>query len=140
MSFMDALKRSLGFEASEETSSNNLSSGNSYATEYYEDDIDDYEMDSDYLYYDDPTYEIMLLRPKNIDDINYIIDQIIEEKNPVIVDLAFLQKESPANFKLATDKIKYMRSNFGAEAFLLTKTEDKHLFIITPDNVRVVKK
>ena len=82
----------------------------------------------------------MLLRPKNIDDINYIIDQIIEEKNPVIVDFAFLRKESPANFKLASDKIKDMRKDFGVEAFLLANTEDKNLVIISPENVKITKK
>ena len=82
----------------------------------------------------------MLLRPKNIDDINYIIDQIIEEKNPVIVDFAFLQKESPANFKLASDKINDMRKDFGVEAFLLANTEDKNLVIISPESVKITKK
>lgn len=139
MSFMDMLKRSLGFEVTEENvGNNNLRS--SYEPGYYEEDIGEYYDDDYPTYYDNSSYEIMLLRPKNIDDINYIIDQIIEEKNPVIVDFAFLQKESPANFKLASDKINDMRKDFGVEAFLLANTEDKNLVIISPENVKITKK
>lgn len=142
MSFMNALRRSLGFEETEEEDNgNNLSSSNYGPADYYVSDEEEFGIEPDYIYYGESTnYEIMLIRPKSIDDINYIIDQIIEEKNPVIADLAFLQKESPANFKLAADKINYMRSNYGVEAFLLAHTEDKNLVIISPDNVSLVKK
>ena len=139
MSFMDMLKRSLGFEGTEESVRNNKLRSSYDPREYYEEDIEYYE-DEYPTYYDNSGYEIMLLRPKNIDDINYIIDQIIEEKNPVIVDFAFLQKESPANFKLASDKINDMRKDFGVEAFLLANTEDKNLVIISPESVKITKK
>lgn len=85
-------------------------------------------------------YEIVLIRPKTIDDINYVVDQVIEEKNPVILDLSFLEKESAPNFKLAGDKIKQMRSRYGAQALLLSRTEDKNLIIISPKKVKVVNK
>ena len=85
-------------------------------------------------------YEIVLIRPKTIDDVNYVVDQVIEEKNPVILDLSFLQKESPANFKLAGDKIKQMRARYGAQALLLARTEEKNLIIISPKKVKVVNK
>lgn len=85
-------------------------------------------------------YEIILLRPKSIDDVNYIVDQVIEEKNPVIVDLSFLQKESPANFNLAGEKIKQMRERYGAQALLLARSEDKNLIIISPKKVKVINK
>ena len=87
-----------------------------------------------------PFYEIVLIRPKTIDDVNYVVDQVIEEKNPVILDLSFLQKESPANFKLAGDKIKQMRSKYDAQALLLARTEEKNLIIISPKKVKVVNK
>ena len=78
--------------------------------------------------------------PKSIDDVNYIVDQVIEEKNPVIVDLSFLERESPANFKLAGDKIKQMRSRYGAQALLLARLEDKNLIIISPKKVKLINK
>lgn len=137
MSFMNALRRSLGFEETEEKSGSDLAPSGYETTEY---DYDDYGIEPDYVYYEPSSYEIMLLRPKSIDDINYIIDQIIEEKNPVIVDFAFIQKESPANFKLATDKINDMRNNYGVQAFLLAKSEEKHMIIISPENVKLVRK
>lgn len=139
MSFMDMLKRSLGFEGTEENVRNNNLRSSYDPRGYYEEDVGYYEEEYP-AYYDNGEHEIILIRPKNIDDINYIIDQIIEEKNPVIADFAFLQKESPANFKLALDKIKDMRKDFGVEAFLLSSTEDKNLVIISPENVKITKK
>ena len=87
-----------------------------------------------------PFYEIVLIRPKTLDDINYVVDQIIEEKNPVILDLSFLEKESPANYKLAGDKIKLMRSKYDAQALLLARSDDKNLIIISPKKVKLVNK
>ncbi|MBE6499838.1 MAG: DUF552 domain-containing protein [Methanobrevibacter thaueri] len=85
-------------------------------------------------------YEIVLIRPKTIDDINYVVDQVIEENNPVILDLSFLEKESAPNFKLAGDKIKQMRIRYGVQALLLGRTEDKNLIIISPKKVKVINK
>lgn len=85
-------------------------------------------------------YEIVLIRPKTIDDINYIVDQVLEEKNPVIVDLSFLEKESAPNFKLAGEKIKQVRARYGAQALLLLRTEEKNLIIISPKKVKVINK
>ncbi len=85
-------------------------------------------------------YEIVLIRPKTIDDINYVVDQVIEENNPVILDLSFLEKESAANFKLAGEKIKQMRERYGVQALLLARTEDKDLLIVSPKKVKVVNK
>ena len=99
------------------------------------DDFDDFVIVPEQSY-----YEIVLIRPKSIDDINYIVDQVLEEKNPVIVDLSFLEKESAPNFKLAGDKINQMRSKYGAQALLLARSEDKHLIIISPKKVKVLNK
>jgi SepF-like predicted cell division protein (DUF552 family) len=99
------------------------------------DDFDDYVIVPEQSY-----YEIVLIRPKSIDDINYIVDQVIEEKNPVIVDLSFLEKESAPNFRLAVDKINQMRLKFGAQALLLARSEDKNLIIISPEKVKVINK
>jgi SepF-like predicted cell division protein (DUF552 family) len=85
-------------------------------------------------------YEIVLIRPKSIDDVNYVVDQVVEEKNPVIIDLSFLERESPANFKLAGEKIKQMRARYGAQALLLARSEDKNLIIISPKKVKLIKR
>lgn len=85
-------------------------------------------------------YEIALIRPKSIDDVNYVVDQVIEEKNPVIVDLSFLERESHANFRLAGEKIKKMRTRYGAQALLLARSENKNLIIISPEKVKLVNK
>lgn len=85
-------------------------------------------------------YEIVLIRPKTIDDINYVVDQVIEEKNPVILDLSFLEKESEPNFRLAGDKIKQMRLKYNAQALLLEHSEDKNLILVSPKKVKVVNK
>lgn len=85
-------------------------------------------------------YEIVLIRPKSLDDINYVVDQVIEEQNPVILDLSFLEKESPANFKLAGDKIKQMREKSGVQAVLLARNEEKNLIIVSPRKVKVINK
>ena len=97
--------------------------------------------DDDYVIVpEQPFYEIILIRPKTIDDVNYVVDQVIEERNPVIVDLSFLERESPANFRWAGEKIKQMRENYNAQALLLARTEDKNLIIISPRKVSVVNK
>ena len=117
MGFTDALKRSLGFE--EDTSLHNKQQNNYRRPST---PSSDFRMSnnnasdlSSHSYYDDVSispeqsfYEIMLIRPKTIDDINYVVDQVLEESNPVILDLSFLEKESPANFKLAGEKIKVL--------------------------------
>ncbi len=148
MGFTDALKRSLGFEEDvslmRKSSNNYRRSPSSNTFGRSNNSAPDLGGDS---YYDGVSispeqsfYEIMLIRPRTIDDINYVVDQIIEKSNPVILDLSFLEKESPANFKLAGDKIKQMRSDFGAEALLLAHCNDKNLVIVAPKGVSLVRK
>lgn len=170
MSFTDTLKRSLGFEGTEDGEKNNnegfnlnefinnftksFNNGSQQRNDGQEqnswsnsqeasqaesvpfyDDFEDYVITPEQSF-----YEVILIRPKTIDDINYVVDQIIEEKNPVILDLSFLEKESPANFKLAGDKIKQMRARYGAQALLLARSEDKELIILSPKKVKLVNK
>ena len=170
MSFMDNLKRSLGFEENESSdnkesalsnisnmlnnltnSSNNDERQQKTNNQQYKsnprptpnpspapvyDEYDEYEV----ITPEQSFYEIILIRPKTIDDINYVVDQVIEEKNPVILDLSFLERESAANFKLAGDKIKQMRTRYGAQALLLARTEDKDLLIVSPKKVKIINK
>ena len=166
MSFTDTLKRSLGFEETESGDKNgegfNLNQFINNFRKPAEENAQtqsnpqqqykpkpktvpnpqrDPVWDDDFVIVPEQSfYEIVLIRPKSIDDVNYVVDQILEEKNPVIMDLSFLQKESPANFKLAGDKIKQMRERYGAQALLLARTEEKNLIIISPKKVKVVNK
>lgn len=128
MSFLDDVKRSLGFE---EKRYDEGSLASDYRQSYYDDDI--------IISPEHSLYKIMLMRPKTLDDVNYIVDQLLNENNPIILDLSFLEKESPANFKLAGDKIKELRENYGAAALLLSQCEDKNLIIIAPSNIDLVK-
>lgn len=166
MSFTDTLKRSLGFE---ETESSDKKNGdgfnlNEFINGFIKPSDNNVQANTntqhpapeprtvpnpqpDPVWEDDfviipeqSFYEIVLIRPKSIDDVNYVVDQVIEEKNPVIIDLSFLQKESPTNFKLAGDKIKQMRAKYDVQALLLARTEEKNLIIISPKKVKVVNK
>ena len=183
MSFMDTLKRSLGFEETN-TSNNNKSNESSFddilnelandvkvgisnlrngmqqgnsqnsrpvqnhnvapnptpSSEPVQDSAPIYDYDDYVIVPEQSYYDIVLIRPKSIDDVNYVVDQVIEEKNPVIIDLSFLERESPANFKLAGEKIKQMRARYGAQALLLARSEEKNLIIIAPKKVRLVNK
>ena len=151
MNFMDAIKKSLGFEIEEnsiqQTRNTNPNSNFSNFRDPRQNpnfgnnsvprpDFDDIET----IIPEQSFYEIVLIRPKTIDDINYVVDQVLEEKNPVLLDLSFLENESPANFKLAGEKIKQMRSRYGAQALLLSRTSEKNLIILSPKKVKLVKK
>lgn len=176
MSFMDNLKRSLGFEETEKTDNresalSNISAMFNNLTKSANNNAHQQPNNQQYRpnprpaqnhnpnpnpapepnpapFYDEfevitpeqSFYEIVLIRPKTIDDINYVVDQVLEEKNPVILDLSFLERESAANFKLAGDKIKQMRTRYGAQALLLARTDDKDLIIVSPKKVKVINK
>ena len=134
MNYIDIVKKSLGFEVDEDSrhQKRNVSPNRSYSSRPSPRQNPNIPESS--------FYEIVLIRPKTIDDINYVVDQILEEKNPVILDLSFLESESPANFKLAGDKIKQMRSRYGAQALLLSRNSEKNLIILSPKKVKLVKK
>ena len=146
---MDTIKKSLGFEITEE-SRQQYRSNPGYGSPNRgprqnpnfrnnprpRPDFDDVEP----IIPEQSFYEIVLIRPKTIDDINYVVDQVLEEKNPVLLDLSFLESESPANFKLAGEKIKQMRTRYGAQALLLSRSSEKNLIILSPKKVRLVKK
>ena len=148
---MDTIKKSLGFEVDEDfrhqNRAANSNNGFSNFTKPRQNpnfrnnprprpDFDDVEP----IIPEQSFYEIVLIRPKTIDDINYVVDQVLEEKNPVLLDLSFLESESPANFKLAGEKIKQMRTRYGAQALLLSRSSEKNLIILSPKKVRLVKK
>ncbi|MDI3484412.1 MAG: hypothetical protein PWQ74_999 [Methanobacteriaceae archaeon] len=84
-------------------------------------------------------YEIILMKAKNLEDIDDVIVQITEEKNPVILDLSRLKTESLEDFKIAGEKLKNLRETEKAEAILLCKNE-KEIIIITPPEIKLIKK
>ena len=131
MSFTDNLKKSLGFEEDD--------FGVAYGiSDYGEDEF--YEDEFTTISPEQTFYEIVLIRPKSVDDMDYIFDQIVEENNPVILDLKFLEKQSEKDFRQAGEILKLLRHQYGAEAILLSQTEDKNLIIITPSRVKLVRK
>ncbi|WP_052332064.1 hypothetical protein [Methanobrevibacter arboriphilus] len=108
MSFIDTLKRSLGFD--EETKEPVTSD---YAEDILENDF--------YIAPEQPFYEIILIRPRTVDDMDYVFDQVVEENNPVIVDLAFLENEGPDPFQMAGEKLKFLEKSIKQRQFLSVK-------------------
>ena len=131
MSFTDNLKKSLGFEEDDFGSAYGIS-------DYGEEDF--FEDEFTTISPEQTFYEIVLIRPKSVDDMDYIFDQIVEENNPVILDLKFLEKQSEKDFRQAGEILKLLRHQYGAEAILLSQTEDKNLIIVTPSRVKLVRK
>ena len=130
MSFTDNLKKSLGFEEDD--------FGTAYGiSDYGEEDF--FEDEFTTISPEQTFYEIVLIRPKSVDDMDYIFDQIVEENNPVILDLKFLEKQSEKDFRQAGEILKLLRHQYGAEAILLSQTEDKNLIIVTPSRVKLVR-
>ena len=131
MSFTDNLKKSLGFEEDDFGSAYGIS-------DYGEDEFFEEEFTS--ISPEQTFYEIVLIRPKSVDDMDYIFDQIVEENNPVILDLKFLEKQSQKDFRQAGEILKILRHQYGSEAILLSQAEDKNLIIVTPSRVKLVRK
>jgi SepF-like predicted cell division protein (DUF552 family) len=131
MSFTDTLKRSLGFEENISTKKSNNFGGNAQRN-YYNDDVT--------ISPEQSFYEIVLIRPKSLDDMNYVVDQVVEENNPVILDLSFIEKKGKREFRMAGNKLKYIREHHGAEAFLLAQCKNKNLIIVAPRRVSLMKK
>ena len=126
MSFMDTLKKNLGFD--EET--------REPVTNYSDDYLDnDYYIEPEQAF-----YEIILIRPRTADDMDYVFDQIVEESNPVIIDLGFLENEGPESFQMAKEKIKILRKKHHAEAISICNGEEKNMIILTPARIKIIKK
>lgn len=84
-------------------------------------------------------YEIILMKAKNLDDFDFALSQITEEKNPIIMDMSNLERDSPEEFKLAGEKLKAFRDKTGGEAILLCKN-GKNIIIITPPEIKLIRK
>ena len=133
MSFTDNLKKSLGFEEGEYGSGYTFDEG-------YNGEPDPFFEDFDPIIPEQSFYEIILIKPKSVDDMDYIFDQVVEENNPVIMDLSFMEKKGAAEFKQAGEKLKVLRQQYNAEAILLSKSDDKNLIIVTPARIKLIRK
>lgn len=125
MGLMDNFKKSLGFEDQSENINKKT------VTEEYPDE-EDYFITPDQTY-----YEIVLIKAMLMDDIDYVFDQVIEEKNPVVLDLSYFEEENEGDFLSIGEKIKSLRETYDAEAIILCKTEEKHILLITPPRVKI---
>jgi SepF-like predicted cell division protein (DUF552 family) len=128
MGFIDTFKRSLGMD--EEVKRKPLKS-------FTHKDLE--ENDNLSITPDQPFFEIILIKPKSEDDMDYVRDQIIEN-NPVIIDISYLEKESQESYEMFTRKLNIIRKEHGAEAILLSKTKDKNIILVSPHKVKVIKK
>ncbi|MDO5850443.1 MAG: cell division protein SepF [Methanobacteriaceae archaeon] len=146
MSFTNNLKKSLGFdeEYSDLTPVNRGNTYDDYNVPNYGLNISS-EFDDDYL--DDftispeqPFYEIVLIKPKSMDDMDYVFDQIVQEGNPVVLDLIFLQKKGINEYRQAAERLKILRDQYNAQAILLSQSTDKNLILLTPSRVKISKK
>jgi SepF-like predicted cell division protein (DUF552 family) len=126
MGFIDTFKRSLGME--EEVKRKTVKS-------FTHGDLEE----SVSITPDQPFFEIILIKPKSEDDMDYVRDQIIEE-NPVIIDISYLEKESQESFEMLTTKLNIIRKEYNAEAILLAKAKDKNVILVSPHKVKVIKK
>jgi len=83
-------------------------------------------------------YEIILTKAQGIHDIEDALSQITEEKNPIIMDMSYID-DDPEEFKLVGGKLKNFRDTVGGEAILLCKN-GKKVVIITPPEIKLVRK
>ncbi len=83
-------------------------------------------------------YEIILMKAHTIPDVEDALSQIKEEKNPIILDMSFID-DSPDDFKMVGEKLKEFRDTIGGEAILLCKN-GKNVVIITPPEIKLVRK
>ena len=118
MSFTDNLKKSLGFEE------------DPYGMSYSDDGFDDSFLDDDFT----------ISPEQSIDDMDYVFDQVVEENNPVILDLIHLEKQGVAEFRKAGERLKVLREQYNAQAILLAQSSEKNLIIVTPSRVKLVRK
>jgi len=84
-------------------------------------------------------YEIILTKAKSLDDFDFALSQITEEKNPIIMDMSVIERDNPEDFKLAGEKLKAFRDKTGGEAILLCKN-GKNIIIITPPEIKLIRK
>lgn len=146
MSFLGNVKRSLGFEGdmnnpgNEEpinysdlshTPSPDLNSAYAYSMNAY---------DLDTITPQENLYGIILIRPRDTDDMDYVFDQVVQAGNPVIVDLSELKRTQSGDYRVAGEMLTALRTEHNAHAILLNNSNDKSLILIAPESVNIVRK
>ncbi|MDR2829803.1 MAG: cell division protein SepF [Methanobrevibacter sp.] len=126
MGFIDQFKRSLGMEEEKRMS----------VKPFVEEILESTDVS---ITPEQPFYEIILIKPRTEDDMDYVRDQIIEG-NPVVIDVAYLENEGEKTFEMIGTKLNVLRKEHKAEAILLCKTKDKHIILISPNKIKVIKK
>ena len=124
MSFISKLKENLGFSGKEKKSIQ----ADDFINEILEDEV-----------IEPVRYEIILIRPQSIEDMDYIHDQVVEGNNPVIVDFSYLEEEGIDTFQMAGGKINILRQEHDAESILLCNTSEKNIVLIAPPRINIVK-
>lgn len=128
------IKRNVGYEE-EYNPGYNQGYGLNLASEFDDTYLEDFTISPE-----QPFYEIVLIKPKSMDDMDYVFDQIVEEGNPVILDLVFLQKKGVNEYKQAASRLKILRNQYNAQVILLSKTSDKNLILVSPSRVKISNK
>ncbi len=103
-----------------------------------ESDIEEEEEKETIIVPEHSFYEIILMKAQGIHDIDDALNQITEEKNPIIIDMGYID-DSPDEFKMVGEKLKDFRETVGGEAILLCKS-GKNVVIITPPEIKLVRK
>jgi len=129
MSWIDTIKRSLGVEEASRRPESPI------LDDHTENRNEDVSITPEQSY-----YEIILIKPKNEDDLDYVHDQIVEEENPVIIDVAYLQKKGDEGIAMIGNKLNVLRNEYKAEAVSLCQTKDIHMVLIAPNRVDINKK
>ncbi len=146
MSFFGNIKRSLGFEGDLNNMGNtsrpsygDLSSGQSPdLNNSYDYDYNAFDLDS--ITPQESLDNIILTRPRDTDDMDYVYDQVVQARNPVIVDLSELKRAESGDYRIAGEMLTALRKQHNAHAILLNNSKDKSLILIAPESVNIVRK
>ncbi len=84
-------------------------------------------------------YEIILIKAEDLDDVNYAVDQLVLEKNPVVLDLTYLADNYPDEFAVTTNRLKELRETIGIGIILIAE-EGRNTLLISPKEIKLVSK
>jgi len=123
MSFIEKIRKNLGEDEKEDEP---------FIPDEFEHEIEDF--------FETPlSYDISLIRPQSMDDIVFVFNQIVDEGNPVIVDLGFLEEEKFDTYQIALEKIDFLRQEYDVESILLCKTSNQNIILLAPSRIEIVK-
>ncbi|MCL2116521.1 MAG: cell division protein SepF [Methanobrevibacter sp.] len=124
MSFIDKFKKSLGFSRKEKKPK-----------------LPDFPEDESPITPDpQPYYEIIVIRPESMDDMDYIFNQILSEENPVIVDFNYFEREGEETLDMAKEKIDILKQEHDVNFVILCYSQNKNIFLFVPSRINIVEK